>query len=307
MAHDHDHHDHAFSHGHHHGQHGAVKNIKVAFFLNLAFTIIEIFGGIFTNSVAILSDALHDLGDTLGLGLAWYLERVAGKERDRAYSYGYARFSVLAAVINALILLIGVVFILFETIPRFSNPEPTNVEGMIVFAVIGVLVNGAAVLQLRKGDTLNERVVMVHLLEDVLGWVAILIGSIVMLFVDVPILDPILSSVIVFFVIFNVYRNLRKSIPIFLQGIPSAVDYATVKEKILAIDGVQGIHDLHIWSLDGRYNVATLHIVVDTDITLLESEELKADVRHAMKHLDIEHVTIEVESEDADCGNANCN
>ena len=309
----HDHHDEARPQAHHHdgahhhhGHHGAIGNLKVAFFLNLGFAVLEIFGGIFTNSMAILSDALHDLGDTVALGMAWYLERVAAKESDRSYSYGYARFSVLGAFINSVVLIVGAVFILQKTIPRLLHPEASDAKGMIVFAVIGIAVNGVAALRLARGSTLNERVVALHLLEDVMGWVAILVGSIVMLFADVPILDPILSVGIMTYVLINVFRNLGKSFRIFLQGTPAQLAPAEIERKIRALEGVVDVHDLHLWTLDGQYNVATLHVVVAGATDLSAAETIKHRVRSRLKELHVEHATIEIEDENTDCELGDC-
>ncbi|MBL0017013.1 MAG: cation transporter [Bacteroidetes bacterium] len=311
--HDHAGHDHGHAHAHHHdgthhhhGHHGAIGNLKVAFFLNLGFTILEIFGGIFTNSIAILSDALHDFGDSLALGMAWYLEKVAAKESDRSYSYGYARFSVLGAFINSVVLIVGAIFILQNAIPRLLNPQASDATGMIVFSLIGIAVNGAAVIRLQKGSTLNERVVALHLLEDVMGWVAILIGSIVMRFWDVPILDPILSIAIMTYVLVNVFRNLGKSFRIFLQGTPQQLVPAEIESKVRAVEGVVDVHDLHLWTLDGQYNVATLHVVVAGPIDLTAVEAIKVRVRHRLKELLIEHATIEIEDESVDCELGDC-
>lgn len=300
--HDHDgHHNH--DHSHHHGghHHGAVKNIKVAFFLNLAFTLLEIFGGLYTNSIAILSDALHDLGDSLSLGLAWYLEKKSAKESDHSYSYGYARFSVLGAFINSIILIVGAIFVLQNAIPRLINPQTSDASGMIVFSLIGIAVNGFAALRLNKGATLNERVVALHLLEDVLGWVAILIGSIVMLFADLPILDPILSIAIMAYVLSNVFRNLSKSLRIFLQGTPKKFNPIKIEAHLAEISGVKAIHDLHIWTLDGQLNVATLHVVVQEIYSLEETEKIKQEVRASLAKMDIAHATIEIEDENSEC------
>ncbi|HHG86117.1 MAG TPA: cation transporter [Bacteroidetes bacterium] len=293
-------------HHHDHGSHGAVGNIKIAFFLNLIFTVIEIFGGIFTNSVAILTDALHDLGDSLSLGLSWYLEKVASKNPDKDYSYGYARFSVLGAFINSMILVIGSVLLLSETIPRLLHPQPSDALGMVGFAVVGVLVNGAAVFRLKKGETLNERVVALHLMEDVLGWVAILIGSIVMLFVDVPILDPLMSLGILAFVLYNVFNSLKQSSRIFLQGIPREINLSEVERELLALEGVVGIHDMHLWTLDGQYNVATMHMAVARPVSLADAESVKDRAREVLENYEIVHATIEVETCDADCDYIGC-
>ena len=199
-------------HNHHHHSHGSsTENIAVAFFLNLAFTIIEFIGGFYTNSLAIMSDALHDLGDSLSLGLSWYFQKKSTKRANKKYSYGYKRFSLLGAVINSIVLVIGSVFIIKEAIPRIINPENADAKGMMWLAVLGIIVNGAAVLKLKKGTSINERVVSLHLLEDVLGWVVVLLASIVMQFWDVPVLDPVLSIAIAGFVLFNVYINFKVS------------------------------------------------------------------------------------------------
>ncbi len=183
--------------GHDHIHHrGGSKNIRTAFFLNVTFTIIEIIGGIMTNSMAILSDAVHDLGDSLSLGMAWYFQGLSSKGRDKSFSYGYGRFSLLGALINVCVLLIGSILILWKTIPRLLAPEAVDTTGMMILAVIGVIFNGLAVYRMRGGKSLNERVVALHLMEDVLGWVAVLIGSIIMHFFDLPIIDPILSLLI---------------------------------------------------------------------------------------------------------------
>ena len=213
--HQHEHH-HNHSHHHHHGD----RNIGIAFFLNLVFTIIEIGGGLLTNSVAILSDALHDLGDSLSLGMAWYFQRLSGKGRDQKYSYGYRRFSLLGALINALILTVGSVYIIIEAVSRLQHPEPAHAFGMIWLAVLGVMVNGAAVLQLKKGISINEEMISLHLLEDVLGWVAVLIGALIMYRFDLPIIDPILSLGIAIFVLYNAFKGLKKTLFIILQAVP---------------------------------------------------------------------------------------
>ena len=171
-------HSHSHSHAHHHDHHGDVKNIKVAFFLNFGFAIIEIIGGFLTNSVAILSDAVHDLGDSLSLGLAWYFQKYSRKKSDSTYTYGYRRFSLVGALANSLVLIVGSILILTEAIPRIFNPQQAHPQGMMMLAVLGIAVNGVAMLRLRRGKSLNEKVVSLHLMEDVLGWIAVLVGAI---------------------------------------------------------------------------------------------------------------------------------
>lgn len=306
MANSHNHsHQHSHDHGHHH-DHSDVKNIKVAFFLNLGFTVFEIIGGFLTNSVAILSDAIHDLGDSLSLGLAWYFQKVARKGRDASYSYGYKRFSLLGALINSVVLITGSIFILKEAIPRIFEPVQTKAEGMFLLAIVGVVVNGLAVFRLKKGNTLNERVVSLHLLEDVLGWLAILVGSVVMYFFDVPVLDPIMSIGIAGFILFNVFKNLKMTLRIILQGTPAEFDSEEIEREVMTIDGLDSVHDLHIWSVDGNYNVMTLHVVLKREVDMNHLELLKTKIREMLSAKGIQHVTIEFETAGASCCMENC-
>jgi cobalt-zinc-cadmium efflux system protein len=311
--HDHSHHDHGYGHGHghhhHHGHahaHGAVGNIKVAFFLNLLFTLIEIAGGIFTNSVAILSDALHDLGDSLSLGLAWYFQKLSAKNRDATFSYGYRRFSLLGAVINSLVLVIGSVFVLQEAIPRLLNPQAPDARGMLGLAVLGVAFNGAAMLRLKKGHSLNERAISLHLLEDVLGWVAVLVASVVMLFAEVPVLDPALSVLITLYVLFNVFRNLRDSFRILLQAVPENVRIEQVRARIAALAHVTDIHDIHLWTLDGEYNILTIHLRLREVEHFTQAVLVKERVKKALADLPIQHITVEIEGETDECALQDC-
>lgn len=302
MAHEHKHH-----HNNHHDHHlSDVKNIQTAFFLNLFFTLVEIIGGFLTNSIAILSDAIHDFGDCLSLGLAWYFQKVAKKGSDTSYSYGYKRFSLLGAVINSIVLVTGSVLILTVAIPRIIHPVSANAGGMFLLAILGVLVNGAAVFRLKKGSSINEKVVTLHLLEDVLGWLAILIGSIVMHFFDVPILDPIMSVGIACFVLYNVFKNIRQSLRIILQGIPLEVDITAISNHLQQFDGVDNVHDLHVWSVDGTYNVLTVHAVLNNSLGMEKLAELKVEIRESLQEKGIQHATIEFETTNEQCAFEKC-
>lgn len=290
---------------HHEHNHSDVKNIKVAFFLNLGFTIFEIVGGIYTNSIAILSDAVHDLGDSLSLGMAWYFQKISKKESNATYTYGYKRFSLLGAIINSIVLVAGSLIILTAAIPRLLEPVETNAKGMFFLAIVGVLVNGAAVLRLKKGKSINEKVVSLHMLEDVMGWLAILVGSIVMYFFDFPILDPIMSVAIACFVLFNVYKNIRQSLRIILQGSPNEIDTAKISE-LLKFEEVENIHDLHVWSVDGMYNVLTVHVVLKKSLKMDELAVLKLKIRKTLKENEIQHATIEFELLNEKCTFEKC-
>lgn len=292
--------------GHDHHHHHTEGNLKLAFFLNLSFTVIEIVGGLYTNSLAILSDALHDLGDSLSLGLSWYFERLSKKGRTETFSYGYKRFSLLGAVTNAVVLMVGSIIILTQAIPQLFEPEETDAQGMLYLAILGVVVNGVAVLRLRKGKSINERVVSLHLLEDVLGWLAVLIGSVIMLYFDAPFIDPLLSILIAGYVIYNVFKNLKKSLLIILQGTPENVDIEEVRNKLNSIQEVTDVHDCHTWSMDGQYNVLTVHLVLNKDYRLSDQEEIKQRVQALLKDESINHVTIEFDGPDEECDLETC-
>lgn len=294
MEHDHHHHHHSH-HSHHEHQHERQGNIKVAFFLNLTFAVLEIFGGIWTNSMVILSDALHDFGDSFSLGLAWFLQKYSARGSDQKYSYGYARFSLAGAFLNSLILIGGSVFILMQTLPRIFRPEEVDPGGMLIFAILGILFNGLAVLRLKKGRSLNERVVTWHLLEDVLGWVVVLLASVVLLFVDLPLIDPILSLIVTSYILYNVFVNLKETLNIFLQGVPKDISIGDIEEEISHIPGIKGAYHTHVWSLDGERNLLGTHIIVEDDITREGIIEAKGQVRELLREKGIDHVTIEVD------------
>jgi len=297
------------SHEHHNHQdhhHSDVKNIKTAFFLNFGFALFEIAGGIFTNSIAIISDAIHDLGDSLSLGLAWYFQIVARKGSDTSYSYGYKRFSLLGAIINSIVLVSGSALILTAAVPRLLHPVATNAGGMFLLAIVGVLVNGAAVFKLKKGNSINERVVTLHMLEDVLSWLAILIGSVVMYFINIPVLDPIMSIGIACFVLFNVFKNIKQSLRIILQGIPREIDMTEVSDELLKIKEIDSVHDLHIWSVDGNYNILTVHVVLKEPTENIDTAELKSLIRKTLEGKSIQHATIEFETKEESCNFEKC-
>lgn len=281
--------------GHHHGHNHNrdTKNLAVAFLLNLSFTIIEIIGGFFTNSVAILSDAVHDLGDTFSLGLAWYFQKISKRERTSEFSYGYKRYSVLGALINGLILFAGCIFIFIETAPRLMHPEDVDPIGMMLLSILGIVINSLAVLRLKKGTSLNERVVYLHLLEDVLGWVAVFIGSIVILVWDLKIIDPILSISIALYILFNIYKNLKSTLKVILQQTPDNVDFKRVEDFLRSKVEFLSIHDLHVWSLDGEYNIMSVNVKMNDSTPLSDAVKLKNDLKKELIAFNIHHATIE--------------
>ncbi|MDR2962028.1 MAG: cation diffusion facilitator family transporter [Bacteroidales bacterium] len=293
------------SHSHHHSHHHSHEeksNIGLAFFLNLSFTVIEVIGGIFTNSIAIISDAVHDFGDSLSLGLAWYFQKLSKKGRTAEYTFGYKRFSLLGAIINCVVLIVGSVYILSEAIPRLFAPEETNAEGMFALAILGIAVNGFAVLKTRKGKSINERVVSLHLLEDVLGWAAVLVGSVVMHFTGWTIIDPILSLGIAVFVLINVFRNIKLVLPILLQSTPAHINLAHIKQRLQTLPLIVDTHDVHIWSLDETYTVLTAHVVLENELSMSDVSELKLAIRTLLKSEGIKHATLEFETHEEECG-----
>ena len=287
-------HDHSHSHG-------SNNRIGWAFFLNVTFTIIEFIGGILTNSTAIMADAVHDLGDSLSIGFAWFLSKVSEKGSNSEFTYGYRRLSLFGALINGLVLIIGSVWVLTEAIPKLLQPEMPIVEGMIALAVFGVLVNGFAAYKLSKGKTLNERVLNWHLLEDVLGWGAVLIVSIVLLFVDWPILDPALSILFTLYILINVAKNLWHTIRLFLQAIPDKELSKSVYKTLIELKEVDSIHHLHLWSLDGEHHVLTAHLALQEALSTQQQLELKKSIAERLSKFNLEHTTIELEMTNEQC------
>ena len=286
------------AHTHHHN---STKNIKVAFFLNLGFTIIEFIGGALTNSTAILADAVHDLGDCFALGQAWYFENLSHKRGDRRYTYGFKRFALLGALVSTLILLTSSFYILSEAIPRIFAPEPSDAQGMVILAIIGILVNGYAMLNLIKEKGVNARAVGLHLLEDVLGWVAVLIVAIILMFKDLHFLDPALAVLITLYILYNVVKNIRAIIPIFLQAAPEEVDMQELQQQILELDKVASLHEANIWSLDDSHHVLTIHLVSDSMLSTQEYSQLKQSVKGLLQGHGIYHSTVEIEFPDEAC------
>ncbi len=280
------------------------QNIKLAILLNVSFTVIEIIGGLWTNSLAILSDALHDFGDSVALITSWFAERKAKEPADTKMSFGYQRVSLFSSIFAGTVLVIGSLFILSQAIPRLINPEHVNAQGMMGLALIGIFFNGLAFFRLKKGMSLNEKVLSWHMLEDVLGWVIILIGSIIMLFWDNHLIDPIMTVGFTVFILWGVTKNLKEAGNILLEGVPKQININKVKQDLSSIKGVKGVHDIHIWSLEGETNIFTGHIVAE-DIFLKKPDQLKKKIKQELKKHFIEHSTIELESEDC-CSGIEC-
>ncbi|WP_306354140.1 cation diffusion facilitator family transporter [Flavobacterium sp. '19STA2R22 D10 B1'] len=315
--------------GHHHG-HSHTSNgkaLSIAFWLNLSFSIIEVIGGILTNSTAILADAFHDFMDAMAIGSAVLLEKISGKKRSSKFSYGYKRFTLLSALGMAVFLLIGAVGMIIKAVESFMQPHEVNSTGMVWLALLGIAINGFAFLKIRKsnkegqkedcdhshghshahnhGSNHNSRAVMLHLLEDVLGWVAVLIGAIVIHFTNWFWIDPLLAIGIALFISYNATNIMISTMKIFLQSVPEDVNVEDLSKELQNIEGIQSFHDLHIWTMDGNYNIGTLHIVVkDSNIPLME--QINKKVMNLMKQYNIQHPTLQLETTEDHCGLVHC-
>ena len=277
------------------------KNILIAFLLNLSFSIFEFIGGIFTGSVAILSDSFHDICDALSIGISYFHEKKSKKEANYKYTYGYIRYSILGGIITTIILITGSIFVIVASVKRLFNPVNINYDGMIIFAIIGVTVNMLASYSTKGGHSLNQKSVNLHMIEDVLGWIVVLIGSILMKFTDITYIDSILSILVALFILFNALKNIKRIIEIFLEKTPKDINIEKLKKHILRIDGVYDIHHIHIRSIDGFNNFLTMHAVVDK-----YNHEIKGRIKEELKKHNISHSTIELELKDEICNDIKC-
>lgn len=288
-------------HDHTHHSDQSSQRIGWAFVLNVGFTIIEFVGGLLTNSTAIMADAVHDLGDSLSIGTAWALSLLSKKKADSSFTYGYKRLSLIGALINGIVLIAGSIWVLLQAIPRLVDPVMPAAEGMLALAVLGVAVNGFAAYKLSAGTTLNEKVLNWHLLEDVLGWAAVLIVSIVLLIVEVPILDPLLAVGFTLFILFNVARNTWYAIKLFVQAVPERGLIERVRKELLTISEVDSVHDEHAWSLDGESTVYTAHLEIGSPMSSNEQVEIKSQIADILHPFGFSHTTIELEFSQENC------
>ncbi|AYK13944.1 MAG: cation diffusion facilitator family transporter [Methanosarcina flavescens] len=272
------------------------KNVGFAAALNILFTVIEFIGGLLTNSLALMADALHDFADSFALIIAWFAEKKAKKPATSKMTFGYRRLSLLSAVFATIVLIAGSLLILSQAIPRLINPEPVNAEGMLLIAIIGIIINGLGFVRLKKGMSQSEKILSWHLLEDILGWVALLIGAVIINFWNEPIIDPIMTIGFTIFVLWGVSRNAKETFNLLLEGVPAYIDIDKVKDSILSIEGVKRVHDVHIWSLEGETDILTAHVVVENKY-LQEPDTIKQSIKSKLKELHIEHSTLELEGE----------
>ncbi len=274
------------------------KNILIAFILNLFFSIFEFVGGLITNSVAIISDSIHDMGDAMSIGLSFFLEKKSKHKPDDKYTYGYLRYSVLGGLITTTILLVGSLLVIYNSIKRIINPVDIHYNKMILIALFGLVVNFIAAYVTKEGKSINQKAVNLHMLEDVLGWIIVLVGALIMSFTDIKIIDPIVSIAVAIFILINALKNFKSILDLFLEKIPNNISVEKIKKQILTIDEVIDVHHIHIWSIDGINNYATLHVVTN-------NSNIKTKIRELLKN-EINHITIEIESKDEVCSEIEC-
>ena len=278
------------------------KIILIAFLLNLGFSIFEVVGGILTNSIAIISDALHDFIDAISIGLSYILERISKRKPNYKYTYGYIRYSVLGALITTTFLLAGSIIVIIGAINRLFNPADINYNGMLLISIIGIIINFIAAYKTREGDSLNQKSVNLHMLEDVLGWVVVFLGSILMKFTDISYIDSIMSIGIACYILIHALKNLKKVLDLFLVKTPSNIDVANLKKELQKVDGISDIHHIHVWSIDGENNYATLHAVSDEK----NISKIKEDLKKELEEHGIVHSTIEFEKKNEKCFEHDC-
>lgn len=295
------------SHHHHHSHvKGSDKKILTAFFLNLFFVFVEIFGGFFTNSFAILSDAVHDLGDCVAIGFAYVMEKLSKKAPDEKYTYGYRRYSLLSAIATSVLLVVSSVFVICGAVMRLGEPQEVKGGAMLLVAVFGVVINGAAVVVTHKGTGANERAVSLHMLEDVLGWVAVLIGSALIYAFKWYFIDGILSLCIAAFLIIHSVINIKDVFAILLEKTPENFNVQAYKDGLYSIDGVQDVHHLHIWSLDGERIMASLHVRLCENADMTDYARVKKDVEELSEDMGVSHLTVQIDVSGGGCNHETC-
>ena len=268
--------------------------VWLAFLLNLSFAIVEfIAGGIFGSS-AVLADSVHDLGDAIAIGVSAFLESISNREEDGRYTLGYKRFSLLGALVTAVILMTGSGMVILENVSKLFHPQPVNEEGLLWLGIIAISVNVLASLVIRKGQTKNESILSLHFLEDTLGWLAVLLMAIVLRYTDWYILDPLLSLVISFFILSKAIPRFWSTLRIFLDAVPEGVDIKQVKNDLEQLDNVASINQLNLWTMDGLEKNAIVHVCLDH---VKHMEVCKESIRDLLKESGFQNVTIEVDED----------
>ena len=272
----------------------AKYTVWIAFFLNLSYAIVEfIAGGIFGSS-AVLADSVHDLGDAIAIGISALLETISNREEDRHYTLGYKRFSLLGALVTAVILITGSILVILENIAKIFHPQSVNDEGIFWLGIIAITINVLASLVIRKGQTKNESILSLHFLEDTLGWVTVILMGIVLRFTDWYILDPLLSLVISFFILSKALPRFWRTLKIFLDAVPEGVDIQKIKTDLAELDHVASINQLNLWTMDGLEKNAIVHVCLKE---MEHMETCKESIRIFLKDCGFQNITIEVDAD----------
>lgn len=268
--------------------------VWIAFFLNLSYAIVEfIAGGIFGSS-AVLADSVHDLGDAIAIGVSAFLESISNREEDSRYTLGYKRFSLLGALVTAVILMTGSGMVILENVSKLFHPQPVNEEGLLWLGIIAISVNVLASLVIRKGQTKNESILSLHFLEDTLGWLAVILMAIVLRYTDWYILDPLLSLVISFFILSKAIPRFWSTLRIFLDAVPEGVNIQKIKTDLAELDHVASINQLNLWTMDGLEKNAIVHVCLEH---VKHMEVCKESIRDLLKERGFQNVTIEVDED----------
>lgn len=268
--------------------------VWLAFFLNLSFAIVEfIAGGIFGSS-AVLADSVHDFGDAVAIGISAFLESISNRKEDSHYTLGYKRFSLLGAMVTAVILMTGSGMVILENMVKLFHPQPVNEEGLLWLGIIAISVNVLASLVIRKGQTKNESILSLHFLEDILGWLAVILMAIILRFTDWYILDPLLSLAISLFILSKAIPRFWSTLKIFLDAVPEGVDIEQVKSDLEQLDHVASVNQLNLWTMDGLEKNAIIHVCLEH---VKHMEVCNESIRDLLKDCGFQNVTIEVDAD----------
>lgn len=268
------------------------RNMTIAFLLNFSFAIIEFIFGLLFHSSAVLADAIHDTGDALAIGLSTFFEKISTRKEDRNYTLGYKRYSLLGALLTSVILLVGSTLVIVENVPKLFAPERVNYDGMLILGIVAIVVNTAASRVVSHGHSHNESILSLHFLEDILGWLAVILVSLILRFTDWYFLDPLLSLVIAGFILSKALPKFWENIQIFLDHVPSDVDLSQLYQEIAVLENVRAITQLNVWTTDGLEKFAMLHICLENPNLLAETQ---AVLRQKLLAYGIAKVTIQTD------------
>jgi cobalt-zinc-cadmium efflux system protein len=295
-------HNHGHNHDHDHGDvfhsHAPIGKMKLAFFLTLIILVVELVGGYISHSLALLSDAGHVLTDIAAIGLSWYAMHQSQKPASEKFTYGYHRSGILAAFINAMMLIAIAVVILYEAIDRFKNPQPVGSTWMFISASVGLIMNLYLGLGLSKEENINVKSAVLHMIGDAIASAGVIIGGIIILFTGWDFVDPILSVLIAFLIAFGAWKIVKQTVGILMEGTPKGISLEEVMEKIRSVKGVLNVHDLHVWSITSGKNALSCHVVLNNQITFQESQLILREIEHKLQHQGIGHVTIQLENKE---------